>query len=65
MLRKYHEGHIQKNQGDLNLAVQTKPIGNLFHSIFNEQKQENLFLDNLVKTVPIPCIFFAAFRLFL
>ena len=54
MLRKYHEGHIQKNQGDLNLAVQTKPIGNLFHSIFNEQKQENLFLDNLVKTVPIP-----------
>ena len=56
--------HI-KNQGDLNLAVQTKSIGNRVYSIFNEQKQENLFLDNLVKTVPIPCIFFAAFRLFL
>ena len=49
--------HI-KNQGDLNLAVQTKSIGNWVYSIFNEQKQENLFLDNLVKTVPIPCIFF-------
>lgn len=57
--------HI-KNQGDLNLAVQTKSIGNWVYSIFNEQKQENLFLDNLEKTVPIPCIFFvAAFKLFL
>ena len=62
MLRKYHETNPRrrhkKNQGDLNLAVQTSQLGiDFIPYSMSKNRKRILCLDNQVKSVPIPCIF--------